>query len=131
MRLRQVVPNLILAKVCRCDTIRFQNVICQLPPPSLSDIFTVRCFPIMSSSRALQETFQSLELPVCIGVLQVFTNVNEPLSADDENFINFFISQVESVIINLEREKSRCQIKMLQDGIDKKVKAIDNLKSIT
>ena len=63
-------------------------------------------------------------------MLQVFTNVNEPLSADDENFINFFISQVESVIIiNLEREKSRCQIKMLQDGIDEKVKAIDNLKS--
>ena len=43
-----MVPNLILAKVCRCDTIRFQMLICQLPP--LSDIFTVRCFPIMSSS---------------------------------------------------------------------------------
>ena len=100
------------------------------PTPSLSDIFTVRCFPIMSSSRALQATFQSLELPACIGVLQIFTNVNEPLSIDDEKFIKYFISQVESVIIiNLEREESQCQIKMLQDGIDNKVKAIDNLKS--
>ena len=69
-----------------------------LPPLPLSDIFTVRCFPIMSSSRALQETFQSLEVPVCIGVLQVFTNVNEPLSADDENFINFLFLKLRALL---------------------------------
>ena len=132
MKLRQVVPNLIPAKVCRCEICNsFSKCDMPAPTPSLSDIFTVtvRCFT-MSSSRALQATFQSWNYLHMTGATDIYKR-KRTLSIDDEKFIKYFISQVESVIIiNLEREESQCQIpKMLQDGIDNKVKAIDNLKS--
>ena len=98
------------------------------PTPSLSDIFCLRCFPIMSSMTELKELFPSLKYPVCIGVMQFFTNTDAPLSKDDEKFIQFIIPELENIIVvRLEREMRMLKLKSITDDRDNKVSKIKEI----
>jgi GAF domain-containing protein/putative methionine-R-sulfoxide reductase with GAF domain len=103
---------------------------CDMPAstPALSDIFSVRCFPIMSSLKETKEIFPSLKHPVCVGVLQIFTNADKNLSLDDEKFVDFLIPELEHIIVvRLVRELKQLQFQSIRDDRDDKVRDIKRI----